>query len=261
MTKSANPVYLIGAGPGDPDLLTMKAYRLLQQADVIVYDLLVSDEILALTNPDAMRIFAGKAARNHHMLQEDINKLLVQLAGQHERVVRLKGGDPFIFGRGSEEALYLAAHDIAFEIVPGITAAGGCSAYAGIPLTHRNLSRAVQFITGHSMRGKSIDDDLNWETLSDPGTTLVIYMGLINAETISKRLIAAGRPENTPVAVIQSGTTSAQRVLLTQLDRLKEDVDNSDISSPALMIMGEVVGLTHKLKWFSPGTAPEEKRQ
>lgn len=255
MPKSANPVYLVGAGPGDPELLTMKAHRLLQKADVIVYDLLVSDEILNLANPDAMRIFAGKAARNHHMPQEDINKLLVQLAGQHQCVVRLKGGDPFIFGRGSEEALFLASHQIPFQIVPGITAAGGCSAYAGIPLTHRNLSRAVQFITGHSMHGKSIDEDVNWESLSDPDTTLVIYMGLINAETISKRLISGGRPKDTPVAVIQSGSTASQRILLTTLTKLKADVDKSDIKSPALMIMGEVVGLTHQLNWFLPDSS------
>lgn len=252
MPKSSNPVYLVGAGPGDPDLLTMKAHRLLQKADVIVYDLLVSDEILNLANPEAMRIFAGKAARNHHMPQEDINKLLVQLAGQHDCVVRLKGGDPFIFGRGSEEALHLASHNIGFEIVPGITAAGGCSAYAGIPLTHRNLSRAVQFMTGHSMRGKSIDEDVNWQSLSDPDTTLVIYMGLINAEVISNRLMAAGRPEDTPVAVIQSGSTPKQRILLTTLVKLKSDVEKSDIKSPALMIMGEVVGLTQRLNWYLP---------
>lgn len=252
MPKSSNPVYLVGAGPGDPDLLTMKAHRLLQKADVIVYDLLVSDEILDLANPEAMRIFAGKAARNHHMPQEDINKLLVQLADQHDCVVRLKGGDPFIFGRGSEEALHLASHNIGFEIVPGITAAGGCSAYAGIPLTHRNLSRAVQFMTGHSMRGKSIDEDVNWQSLSDPDTTLVIYMGLINAEVISNRLMAAGRPEDTPVAVIQSGSTPKQRILLTTLVKLKSDVEKSDIKSPALMIMGEVVGLTQQLNWYLP---------
>ena len=252
MPKSSNPVYLVGAGPGDPDLLTMKAHRLLQKADVIVYDLLVSDEILDLANPEAMRIFACKAARNHHMPQEDINKLLVQLADQHDCVVRLKGGDPFIFGRGSEEALHLASHNIGFEIVPGITAAGGCSAYAGIPLTHRNLSRAVQFMTGHSMRGKSIDEDVNWQSLSDPDTTLVIYMGLINAEVISNRLMAAGRPEDTPVAVIQSGSTPKQRILLTTLVKLKSDVEKSDIKSPALMIMGEVVGLTQQLNWYLP---------
>ncbi|HHK74490.1 MAG TPA: uroporphyrinogen-III C-methyltransferase [Rhizobiales bacterium] len=250
MPKSVNPVYLVGAGPGDPELITVKARRLIESADVLVYDLLVSDEILKLASPDAMRIFAGKAARNHHMPQDEINHLLVTLAGQHDVVVRLKGGDPFVFGRGSEEALYLAAHDIPFEIVPGVTAASGCAAYAGIPLTHRGISRSVQLMTGHSMLGRSVDEDINWESLSDPETTLVIYMGLINAPLIARRLIEGGRPEATPVAVIQDGTTPRQRTVLTTLKALPEDVNKAKIRSPALFIVGEVTSLSKKLAWF-----------
>ncbi len=253
MPKPVNPVYLVGAGPGDPELITVKAKRLIESADVLVYDLLVSEEILKLAGPDAMRIFAGKAARNHHMPQQEINHLLACLAGQHEVVVRLKGGDPFVFGRGSEEALYLAAHDIPFEIVPGVTAASGCAAYAGIPLTHRGLSRSVQLMTGHSMLGRSVDEDINWESLSDPETTLVIYMGLTNSPLIARRLIEGGRPDTTPVAVIQDGTTNKQRLVLTTLAQLPEDVSKAKIRSPALFIIGEVAALSQKLAWFKAG--------
>lgn len=252
MSEIHHPVYLVGAGPGDPKLLTVRALELIKQADVIVYDRLVSDEILSLAGPDIMKIFAGKAARNHYMPQEEINHLLACLAGQHEFVVRLKGGDPFVFGRGSEEALYLAAHDIPFEVIPGITAAGGCAAYAGIPLTHRGLSRSVQFVTGHSMQGRSIDEDMNWEQMSDPEQTLVIYMGLTNAGLIAKRLMQAGRPAKTPAAIIQSGTTPDQRQLLSTLGTLADDLEKAEISSPALFVIGEVASLAEKLAWYKP---------
>ncbi len=252
MIKSANPVYLVGAGPGDPELITVKAQRLIKSADVIVYDLLVADEILKLARPGTMRVFAGKAARNHHMPQQEINHLLACLADQYEVVVRLKGGDPFVFGRGSEEALYLAAHDIPFQIVPGVTAASGCAAYAGIPLTHRGISRSVQLMTGHSMLGRSVDEDINWQSLSDPETTLVIYMGLTNAPLIAKRLTEGGRPQNTPVAIIQEGTTPRQRTLLSTLKKLPEDLACAQIISPALFIIGDVAKLSKQLSWFNP---------
>ncbi len=252
MSSKNHPVYLIGSGPGDPELLTVKAHRLLQQADVVVYDRLVSDEILEIAPGSAMRIFAGKAARNHHMPQQEINDLLVYLAGEYKAVVRLKGGDPFVFGRGSEEALYLAEHGKSFEIVPGITAAGGCSAYAGIPLTHRGLSRSVQFVTGHSMQGRSVDEDLNWKSLSDPCTTLVIFMGLTNAALIARRLIEAGRPADNPVAIIERGTTPQQVVIRSTLAGLPDAIRANDIGSPALFLIGDVVSLADKLNWYQP---------
>ncbi len=251
------PVYIVGAGPGDPDLLTVKALRLLKDADTVVYDLLVSEQILALIPAGAARIFAGKAARNHHMKQEEINELLVSLYRSGRKVVRLKGGDPFIFGRGSEEALHLAEHNIPFEVVPGVTASAGCAAYAGIPLTHRGLASGVRFITGHRRDGKPLD--LNWKSLADPETTLVIYMGLTNVGEISRQLIAAGLPADTPAGAIHRGTTPEQHTVLTTLAGLPDCVEREHIKAPALLVIGEVVKLSESLSWFGELEGPDFK--
>jgi uroporphyrin-III C-methyltransferase len=243
-------VYIVGAGPGDPELLTVKAARLLQEADVIVYDRLVSDEILDLVPPGTKNIFAGKAARDHHMPQEEINELLITLSASNQTVVRLKGGDPFIFGRGSEEALHLAKHNIAFQIVPGITASAGCGSYAGIPLTHRGMATGVRFVTGHCREGKHLD--LNWKSLADPDTTLVIYMGLINISMIKDELIKAGLPADTPAGAIERGTTNEQRTILTTLDDLPTCIEKADLKAPSLLIIGRVVELAEVLSWHIP---------
>ncbi len=250
-TPEAGPcVALVGAGPGDPELLTVKALRLIQQADVVVYDRLVSDEILALIPSGATRIFAGKAARHHHMKQGDINDTLVNLARTSRRVVRLKGGDPFIFGRGSEEALHLAEHGICFEIVPGITASAGCTAYAGIPLTHRGLATGARIITGHLREAGDLD--LDWAGLADPQTTLVVYMGLTNAATISAQLIAHGLAADTPAAAVQSGTTPRQRAAATTLADLPAMLERENFQAPAVLVIGPVVALAETLAWKAP---------
>lgn len=256
--KAIRPVYIVGAGPGDPDLLTVKAARLLEEADVIVFDRLISDEIMALVPPGTTRIYAGKTAHNHHMRQEDINALLVKLARAGHTVVRLKGGDPFTFARGGEEALHLARNGIPFEIVPGITAATSCSAYAGIPLTHRGKSLGVRFVTGHC-QGSDETLDLNWNSLADPDTTLVVYMGLANLDTISGRLIEAGLSPATPAAAIQSGTTLSQRTVLTTLAGLPEKVRQEGLKPPTLMVIGPVAALAAELDWFRPAAAAERE--
>ncbi|GAB6054028.1 hypothetical protein JCM17960_28480 [Magnetospira thiophila] len=243
-------VSLVGAGPGDPDLLTVKALRLIQSADVVVYDRLVSDEIMELIPAGATRIFAGKAALHHHMKQGDINETLVNLARSGRRVVRLKGGDPFIFGRGSEEAMYLAEHGICFEIVPGITASAGCTAYAGIPLTHRGLSTGVRIVTGHVREGEELD--LDWQGLADPNTTLVVYMGLTNVARISRELIAHGLPPETPAAAVQSGTTPRQRAAASTLAELPEMLEREQFKAPSLLVIGKVVSLANTLAWKIP---------
>ena len=242
-------VAIIGAGPGDAELLTLKAARLLKEADVVVYDRLVSDDILKMIPETATTTFAGKAARDHHMPQDDINQLLVDLAREGKKVVRLKGGDPFIFGRGSEEAAFLAQNGIDFEIVPGITASAGCGAYAGIPLTHRGLATGVRFVTGHCRDGEHLD--LNWQSLADPDTTLVIYMGLINIEKISSELIKAGLPADTPAAAVERGTTPDQRTILTTLEKLPACIQRADLKAPSLLIIGEVVDLANTIAWHS----------
>jgi uroporphyrin-III C-methyltransferase len=246
-------VHIVGAGPGDPDLLTLKALRAIEAAEVVVYDRLLSDEVLALIPPGAMRIFAGKERGNHAQSQEETNRLLVKLATAGHRIVRLKGGDPLIFGRGSEEALYLAQHGIAFEIVPGITAAAGCAAAAGIPLTHRGLAKGVRFVTGHCRNDEPLD--LNWESLADPETTLVVYMGLAHIAEISCRLIKAGLPEDTPAAAVAKGTTSAQDVQIASLATIADKVKKGALKAPVLFIVGEVVTLFDAL---SPGGAAED---
>ena len=240
-------VYLVGAGPGDPDLLTFKALRLMQKCDVVIYDRLVSQPILELVRRDAEKIYAGKASANHSLSQENINQLLVRLARQGKCVLRLKGGDPFVFGRGGEEISELIDEGIDFQVVPGITAASGCTAYAGIPLTHRDYSQACIFVTGHR---KDDSDDLNWEMLSYANQTVVFYMGLDNVQRICDSLKTHGRAESTPAALIEKGTTNAQRVFLGDLNSLPDIVKSNAVRAPTLIVVGEVVELHNKLRWY-----------
>lgn len=246
-------VYLVGAGPGDPDLLTVKAVRLIQQADVVVYDRLVSPEVLALVPPTAERVFVGKAPRNHTLPQDEINALLVQLAQRAAHVVRLKGGDPYIFGRGSEEAMALAAAGIAVEVVPGVTAATGCGAYAGIPMTHRGLATGVRFVTGHARDDGALD--LNWKSMADPETTLVFYMAVSTLHTVRRELMAAGLPADTPAAVVACGTTARQQSCFATLGTLPERVAEANLPAPCLMIIGKVVALAPVLGSLVPAVA------
>ncbi|MEM7221819.1 MAG: uroporphyrinogen-III C-methyltransferase [Pseudomonadota bacterium] len=239
--KALGNVYLVGAGPGDPDLLTVKAMRLLREAEVVVYDRLISSAILALVPAGTMRIYVGKAAAKHHRSQDETNELLVSLARAGHQVVRLKGGDPFIFGRGSEEATYLARHGIPFQVVPGITAASGCGASLGIPLTHRGLAKGVRFVTGHCRNNGALD--LNWSSLADPDTTLVIYMALANLEEISCKLQAAGLAPGTPAAAVAGGTMPSQSMVCGSLADLSARVSELDLQAPVLIIIGRVVEL------------------
>lgn len=248
-----HPVFLVGAGPGDPDLLTVKARRLIDAVDVVVYDKLVADPILALFPAATEKVFAGKQAFNHYMPQEKINDVLVELAKAGRKVMRLKGGDPFVFGRGGEEALHLAANGIPFEIVPGITSSAGCAAYAGIPLTHRDLAHGVRFVTGHTQGPDGLG--LNWQSLADPDTTLVVYMGVTNVEKITDRLIAAGMPATTPAAAINQGTRPDQTVLTTTLETLPKHVAEAGLKGPTLLVIGRVVDLSERLAWFEDALA------
>lgn len=242
-------VYLIGAGPGNPELLTLRALRLLQQADVIVYDNLIGDGILDLARRDAERIYVGKRCSRHSMPQDEINRLLVRLATAGKRVARLKGGDPFFFGRGGEELQALAGSGIAYEVVPGITAANGVASYAGIPLTHRDYAQSCIFATGHLKDGTV---NLDWEALARPHQTAVIYMGLGGLPVICRKLVCHGLPAATPVAAIQSATTHDQRVVSGTLETLPDLVACVGLTSPVLLVVGEVVKLHRQLAWFAP---------
>ncbi len=246
-------VYLVGTGPGDPDLLTVKAARLIREAEVVVYDRLVADPVLALIEPPTARIYAGKSTGRHTLKQEEINELLVTLARGRRSVVRLKGGDPFVFGRGGEEALYLARHGIGFEVVPGISAGNACASYAGIPLTHRGIANSVQFITGHCREDRPLE--LDWHQLSEPATTLVVYMGLAQIAQITQSLVQAGRAPATPTAIIECGTTPRHRRILTRLSDVATAVTREAVKPPATVIIGEVVTLAHELDWFIPAAS------
>jgi len=239
--KMPGRVSLVGAGPGDPDLLTVKAMRLIASAEVLVYDRLVSAEILALAAPGAQMIPVGKEPKRHPVPQQAINEILIHQARTGRQVVRLKGGDPFIFGRGSEEALALRAHGISCEIVPGITAAQGCSARTGVPLTHRGLATGVRYITGHCKQDQPLVFD--WDGLADPETTLVVYMGVANIDEIATRLIEAGRSRATPVLAINNGTKPDERRLVANLGDIAEATRRARFKGPVLFLLGEVVDL------------------
>ena len=246
--RLAGEVYLVGAGPGDPDLLTLRALRLMHKADVVLYDRLVSPEILLRLRPDAQKIYVGKRSADHAVPQETINEMLARLAKEGNRVLRLKGGDPFIFGRGGEELESLAAAGIPFQIVPGITAASGCASYAGIPLTHRDYSQSVRFLTGHTKDGRV---PLEWDILVKEQQTLVFYMGLAGLPHICDQLLKHGMSSTTPVAVIQQGTTQTQKVVVGNLDRIADMALEKEIEAPTIIIIGEVVKLQKSLSWFN----------
>lgn len=243
----AGKVWLIGAGPGDPDLLTVKAARLIAHADALVYDHLVGGGIMDLARSDARLIYAGKEASNHTLPQDSINQLLVDLAREGLSVVRLKGGDPFIFGRGGEELETLVASGIPFEVIPGVTAAAGCAAYSGFPLTHRDHAQALTFVTGHLKDGSV---NLDWPALARPCHTVVFYMGIGAAAEICRQMIAHGLPATTPAAVVRNGTLPDQQTLLATLGTLPQRISESKIKPPALIIVGSVVSLHEKLSWF-----------
>ena len=243
-------VYLVGAGPGDPGLLTVKALCLINRADVVVYDRLVSEEVLQLVPVGVSRIFVGKQNGNHCMRQSEINELLGRLALTGRTVVRLKGGDPFVFGRGGEEAQYLAEHQINFEVVPGVTAATACAAYSGIPLTHRDLSRGVVFVTGHGKENQLLEREIAQLHQVNPNSTLVVYMGLARIKAIMTELINVGMDGHTPVALIERGTTRQQRRVLTTVATAHDDALRVALSTPTLIVIGEVVRLAHVLDWF-----------
>lgn len=245
--KQIGEIYLVGAGPGDPDLLTIKALRLMQQADVVVYDRLVSDSVHRLLRPDIEKIYAGKQPSQHVMSQTEINQLLVRLAKQGKKVLRLKGGDPLVFGRGGEEIETLLEEGIPFQIVPGITAALGCAAYSGIPLTHRDCAQSCIFVTGHRKDGTV---NLNWNLLVQPNQTLIFYMGLLGLEHICAALIEHDMPPDTPIALVMHGTMADQKVVVSDLTHITTEIQGADIKPPTLLIVGKVVNLYNKLQWY-----------
>ncbi|MCL1045496.1 uroporphyrinogen-III C-methyltransferase [Shewanella electrodiphila] len=247
--QAKGKVWLVGAGPGDVELLTLKAYRVLKNADAVLYDALVSQDILDLIPQHAEKIAVGKRAGKHSAAQDEINQLLVTKAYTRKNVVRLKGGDPFIFGRGGEELQTLVESDVKFEVVPGITAASGTSAYAGIPLTHRDYAQGVSFITGHcQIESRPMD----WQGYANSNNTLVVYMGILNANIISEGLISHGRCPDTPVAIVSKATTSSQQRFIGKLSELSQLAADPALKMPALMIIGEVVQLADSLNWFNP---------
>ena len=245
-------VYLVGAGPGDPELLTLRALKLMERAEVVLYDNLVSDGVLDLIPPGVERIYVGKRRANHTLRQEEINALLVRYAQAGKRVVRLKGGDPFMFGRGGEEIDSLAANGIPFEVVPGITAALGVAAFAGIPLTHRDYAQACLFVTGHLKDGSM---DLDWPALARPRQTVVVYMGLLCLPILCAKLIEYGQSRDLPAAVVQQGTVPTQRVVTGTLATLPDLAERAHLHGPTLIIVGDVVRLRERLNWFQPGGA------
>ena len=246
--KSEGEVYLVGAGPGDPDLLTFRALRLMQQADIVLYDRLVHPSIIDLVRRDAQKIYVGKEKDNHSVRQEEINKLLVKYANEGNRVLRLKGGDPFIFGRGGEEIDTLVDENISFQVVPGITSASGCSAYSGIPLTHRDHAQSCIFVTGHQKDGEL---NLNWEKLIQPNQTIVFYMGLVSIDIICSKLIKHGLESKTPCAIVQQGTTPNQKVFVSNLGEMPQLAKKEKPIAPTIFIIGYVVNLREKLNWFN----------
>ncbi|MCZ2723223.1 uroporphyrinogen-III C-methyltransferase [Marinomonas sp. 15G1-11] len=241
-------VYLVGAGPGDPELLTLKAHRLLLSADVVLYDRLVGDEIISLIPDSAEKMYVGKAKSLHSLPQNEINSLLAKKAKEGKCVVRLKGGDPFIFGRGGEEIEELVEEGVTFEVIPGVTAAAGCAAYAGIPLTHRDYAQSVRFLTGHLKDGST---ELPWDELVHPAQTLVIYMGLTGLAEISDSLQRFGMRHSMPVAIVEKGTTKQQRVFTSDIKHISQVAIDNDVKSPALLIIGEVVLLQKTLSWYN----------
>jgi uroporphyrin-III C-methyltransferase/precorrin-2 dehydrogenase/sirohydrochlorin ferrochelatase len=246
-SRGMGEVYLVGGGPGDPDLLTFRALRLMQQADVVVYDRLVAKPVLEMVRREAERIYVGKERDRHAMRQEEINELLAKLAKEGKRVVRLKGGDPFIFGRGGEEIDTLAEQGVPFQVIPGITAASGCATYSGIPLTHRDYAQSVTFVTGHLKDGSM---NLNWHQLAQPHQTIVFYMGLMGLPVIIEKLVEHGVSPQMPIALVQQGTTHLQRVFTGTLDSILEVVEREKPKPPTLIIVGEVVKLHEKLSWY-----------
>lgn len=242
---STGHVYLVGAGPGDPELLTVRALKLITGMDVVVYDRLVSPEVLALVPAGTSRIYVGKADGRHTLPQSEINALLLKLARSGRQVVRLKGGDPFTFGRGGEEMAFLMRHGVTVEVVPGITSAAGCAAQAGIPLTHRGLATGLRFVTGRLGEEGPMEHD--WQSLADPDTTLVVYMGLASVDTFSQSLIEAGLSPHTPVAAVENGTRAQQRVLVTDLARLPGALKCDRFQSPTLLIVGRVAAFAQSM--------------